>query len=65
MSGGSNTGGPSSSFMSRLWQAVLVLLAAAIVSRLAWELLRPLLPGLLVVAVLVGIISLAAGRRRY
>ena len=39
--------GPSTSGVSRLWQAVLVLLAAALAARLVWELLAPLVPVLL------------------
>jgi hypothetical protein len=43
----------------------MVLIAVAIGGRLAWDLLRPLLAPLLVVAVLLGIFSLVIGRRRW
>jgi hypothetical protein len=49
--------GPDASGLSRLWQAVLVLVGAAFGARLVWELLRPLLPALLAGAVLILLIS--------
>lgn len=43
----------------------MVLLSVALVARVVWMLLAPLLPALGVIAVLVGIIGLAVGRRRF
>lgn len=43
--------------LSRVWQAALVLLAAAVVARLVWELLQPLLPSLLLLVIAVGLFS--------
>jgi NhaP-type Na+/H+ or K+/H+ antiporter len=46
---------PATSNLTRLWQAVVVLLATAFAARLVWELLKPLLPILLLVGLLVAI----------
>ena len=54
---------PSTSWAGRVWQAVLVLLAAAAGARLVWVLLEPLLPALGVIAVLLAVISLTVRRR--
>jgi len=54
---GSGGGVPASSWLARAWQAALVVLATAAVSRVAWELLMPLMPGLLVSVVLIGMVS--------
>lgn len=50
---------PSSSWATKAWQAGLVVLAVAVISRVAYELLLPLLPGLAVFLVLVAVGSLA------
>lgn len=50
---------PSSSWATKVWQAGLVVLAVALIGRVAYELLLPLLPGLVVVLVLVAVGSLA------
>ena len=51
-------------WQSPVWSALTALLVAAVVARVTWELLRPMLPALLVAVVLVGVLRLAAGRYR-
>lgn len=52
------------SWQSRVWSALLVLVAVAVGARIVWEVLHPLLGGLLVLVVLVGLFGLLIGRRR-
>jgi hypothetical protein len=59
------TGGGGDSLLRRLMEGLLVLLAAAMVARLVWQLLLPLLPVLGGLLVLVAIGSWALGRRRW
>jgi hypothetical protein len=54
---------PSSSWATKTWQAGLVVLAVAVISRLVYELLSPLLPVLAVLLVLVAAGSLAVRGR--
>jgi len=56
--------GPSSSLLSTIWQAALVVLLTAVAVRAAAELLGPLVPGLLVVSLLILVLSLAIRGRR-
>lgn len=53
------------SVLQRVWQAALVLLAAALAARIAWEVLRPILPALVLVVVLLGIYGFMLRGRRY
>lgn len=57
-------GGPNSSLLSTIWQAAVVVLLTAVAVRVAWEVLSPLVPGLLVVSLLVLVLSLALRGRR-
>ena len=57
-------GGPNSSLLSTIWQAALVVLLTAVAVRVAWEVLSPLVPGLLVISLLLLVISLALRGRR-
>lgn len=55
----------SYSLLQRAWQAALVVLTTAVLARVAWELLKPLVPGLLVAVVMVGIYGyMLRGRHR-
>jgi hypothetical protein len=57
--------GGGNSLLQRAWQAALVVLTTAVVARVAWEVLKPLVPGLLVIVVMVGIYGyMLRGRRR-
>lgn len=47
----------SASLLVRAWQAALVVLMTALASRVAWEVLKPLVPGLLVAVLLLGVIG--------
>lgn len=47
------------SLLQRAWQAALVVLVTAVVARVAWEVLAPLVPGLFIIVVLVGIAGFA------
>lgn len=58
-------GGPNSPLLSTIWQAALVVLLTAVAVRVAWEVLGPLVPGLLVISVLVLVLSLALRGRRH
>lgn len=49
--------------LARAWQAALVVLATAVVARVAWEVLAPLVPGLFVIVLLAGIIGWAVRGR--
>lgn len=55
---------PSASWVSRVMAAAVTLLAVAVVARVVWEFLAPLIPPLIVLMVLVGIASIALGRFR-
>lgn len=55
--------GSVQSLSQRLWSAALSVLGLAIVANLAWSLLRPLLPVLVAVGVLVLTISVWNRRR--
>jgi hypothetical protein len=59
------TGRGSDSLLRRLMESLLVLLAVAMVARLVWQLLLPLLPVLGGLLVLVSIGSWAVSRRRW
>jgi hypothetical protein len=59
------TGRGSDSLLRRLMESLLVLLAIAVVARLVWQLLLPLLPILGGLLVLVAIGSWALSRRRW
>jgi hypothetical protein len=59
------TGDVGASLLRRLMESLLVLLAIAVVARLVWELLLPLLPVLGGLLVLVAIGSWALSRRRW
>ena len=53
------------SLLQTAWQAALVVLATAVIARVVWEVLRPLVPGLLVAVILIGIYGyMLKGRRR-
>ncbi len=53
------------SLLQKAWQAALVVLVTALVARVAWEVLKPLVPGLLVAVIFVGIYGfMLRGRRR-
>ena len=52
------------SVLGRVVGAALVLVAVALAGRLAWELLRPLLPYLVTLLGLAGVYWLILGRRR-
>lgn len=56
--------GPNSSLLGTIWQAAVVVLLTAVAVRVAWEVLSPLVPGLLVISLLVLVISLALRGRR-
>ena len=43
------------SLLQKAWQAALVVLVTALVARVAWEVLKPLVPGLLIAVILIGI----------
>jgi hypothetical protein len=49
----------------RVWQAALTLIGAAVLARVAYELLQPLLPALACIAVLAGVIGLVIRPRRF
>lgn len=51
----SESSGPGGPVLQRAWQAALVVLTTAVLARVAWEVLKPLVPGLLVVVLLLGI----------
>ena len=53
-----------SSLVQRAWQSALVVLATAVFSRVAWEILKPLVPGLFIILVLLGIYSFMFRGRR-
>lgn len=53
------------SLLERAWQAALVVLTTALVARVAWEVLKPLIPGLLIASILVGIYGFALKGRRH
>ncbi len=55
---------PASSWLHQVTAAVGVVLTVAVVGRVAWELLKPLVGGLIVLLVLVGIVRLVIGRFR-
>lgn len=61
----SQAGGPTPSLLARAWQAGLVVLGVAIAARVAWEILKPLVPGLLIGVVVVAMVGLLrpSGRR--
>ena len=59
-----NVPGQQASWTTKVWQAVIVLLAAAFGARLVWLVLAPLLPVLLTAVVLLAVFGLARGRRR-
>lgn len=58
-------GGPNSSLLGTIWQAAVVVLLTAVAVRVAWEVLSPLVPGLLVISLLALVISLALRGRRH
>lgn len=47
----------SGSLLQRAWQAALVVLLTAVVARVAWEVLAPLVPGLFIIVLLIGVIG--------
>ena len=55
------SGDSSTSLVDRLWRAALLLLATTVALYIAWHLLWPLLPFLVVAVALVGVIRLAVG----
>lgn len=57
--------GPGGSLLQMVWQATLVVLMAAVVARVVWEVLRPLVPGLLVAVILVGMYGFMLKGRRH
>ena len=57
-------GGPNSSLLGTIWQAAVVVLLTAVAVRVAWEVISPLVPGLLAISLLVLVISLALRGRR-
>lgn len=57
-------GGPNSSLLGTIWQAAVVVLLTAVAVRMAWMLLSPLVPGLLIISVLVLVLGLALRGRR-
>lgn len=56
--------GPNRNWLGRILSAVVLLLVVAIGTRVAGELLRPLVPGLILLAVLGVVFSLLFGRMR-
>ena len=60
-----STGHGADSLLRRLTESLLVLLAIAVVARLVWQLLLPLLPVLGGLLVLAAIGSWALSRRRW
>lgn len=52
-----NPQGPVQSFSQRLWSVALSILGLAILTNLAWALLRPLLPVVAVIALVVVLVS--------
>lgn len=54
----------SGSLTARVWQAALVVLMTAVFARVAWEILKPLVPGLFIFVVLIGIYSFMFRGRR-
>lgn len=59
----SEGGGPP--LLQKAWQAALVVLVTALVARVAWEVLKPLVPGLLIAVILVGIYGFMLKGRRH
>lgn len=57
--------GGGGSLLQRAWQAALVVLTTALLARVAWEVLKPLVPGLLIVVVMVGIYGYMLHGRRH
>lgn len=57
--------GPGSRILQVAWQAALVVLTTAVVARVAWEVLKPLVPGLLIAVILVGIYGFMLRGRRH
>jgi hypothetical protein len=53
----------STTLLQRAWQAALVVLVTALVARVAWELVKPMLPVLFVVVLLVGVYGVMFRRR--
>lgn len=54
-----------SPLLQKAWQAALVVLVTALVARAAWEVLKPLVPGLLIAVILVGIYGFMLRGRRH
>ena len=54
-----------SHLLQKAWQAALVVLVTALVARVAWEVLKPLVPGLLIAVILVGIYGFMLKGRRH
>jgi NhaP-type Na+/H+ or K+/H+ antiporter len=57
--------GGGSHLLQKAWQAALVVLVTALVARVAWEVLKPLVPGLLIAVILVGIYGFMLKGRRH
>jgi hypothetical protein len=57
--------GGGGTLLQKAWQAALVVLVTALVARVAWEVLKPLVPGLLLAAILVGIYGFMLKGRRH
>ena len=57
--------GGRGSLLQKAWQAALVVLVTALVARVAWEVLKPLVPGLLIAVILVGIYGFMLKGRRH
>lgn len=51
------------SFLARVTSALGILLLVALVTRVVWELLQPVIPGLIVLALLGAIATFAVGRK--
>ena len=59
-----NNGGPSSPLLNQVWQAALVIILTAVIARVAWELLRPVVPTLIVIGFFVLVLKLIIQGRR-
>lgn len=57
--------GPSTSWTSKVWSALFLVLVVAVVARAIWVLLAPMLPLLIVAAALVWIIGFILHARRH
>lgn len=61
----SDSPGPGGRLLQAAWQAALVVLTTAVVARVAWEFLKPMVPAVVVFVAIVGIYGyMLRGRRR-